>query len=539
MSKTLWKPWLIVILLVGTSSTLLGQETTSDLKTTAEPILGEYEIYIQGQYYDLTIDMKEDGLVMVSSVLGNRDLKVEDLNNLQFSFTDQDGVNRMDFLRKTDGQVNSFTLSWEPDGRYEGGRIPKDRKFKDTFSKQELMEDLSQLEGFMQMHPQLYEYTSQEKFSRCWEEARSQVHEDMTVADFYRETAPLVAAIGCYHTRLYVPRHFWPDQGNCLLPMRLEVVGDRVYVREILAESDRVQPGSELVSIEGLPINEIVEELTRYISSDGFITSSKEAYLEAFFPRYYGLVYGMKSSFEIEFVQHGSKQQKVTLEAVSEEKLGELLATAEDPLELITQAEDNLAIMRIDHFGFYQNKSEFTDFVDESFAAIAQQGIDNLILDIRGNGGGDPYAARYLLKYLAQEPIVYFHNPPEPLAETGKPLALASNNHFKGRVYTMLDGGEGSTTGHLLALLKYHGLGEFVGVESGATYFCNDASARFTLKNTRLGLKIARASFAVEVTGMPKNRGILPDYRVEPTSRDLAEKRDTTLEFTRRLIAGN
>jgi hypothetical protein len=143
------------------------------------------------------------------------------------------------------------------------------------------------------------------------------------------------------------------------------------------------------------------------------------------------------------------------------------------------------------------------------------------------------------LKYLAQEPIVYFHNPPEPLAETGKPLALASNNHFKGRLYTMLDGGEGSTTGHLLALLKFHGLGEFVGVESGATYFCNDASVRFTLKNTRLGLKMARASFAVEVTGMPKNRGILPDYRVEPTSRDLAEKRDTTLEFTRRLIAGN
>jgi len=228
----------------------------------------------------------------------------------------------------------------------------------------------------------------------------------------------------------------------------------------------------------------------------------------------------------------------VELKACSVQQLTEKQGPAEEVLDLKIYADEDLAVMRIVHFGFYQNKAAFTDFVDEAFSSIADQGIGHLILDTRGNGGGDPYAARYLFKYLAQEPIVYFHNPHETMAETGKPLPLASSNHFQGRLYTLLDGGEGSTTGHLLALLKYHDLGEFVGVESGATYFCNDASARFTLKNSRLGVKMARASFQVEVTGMPKDQGISPDHKVEPAAQDLAENRDTAMQYTRDLIAG-
>ena len=144
----------------------------------------------------------------------------------------------------------------------------------------------------------------------------------------------------------------------------------------------------------------------------------------------------------------------------------------------------------------------------------------------------------YLLNYLAQKPIVYFHSPPEFFEKAGKPSILATENHFKGKVYTLLDGGEGSTTGHLISLMKYHDISKFVGVESGATYICNDGSALFTLKNTRLRLKMARETFATEVVDMPKDRGIIPDFMVKPNPKDIAENRDTVEQYTLDLIAG-
>mgnify|MGYP001814917250 CR=1 FL=1 len=40
----------------------------------------------------------------------------------------------------------------------------------------------------------------------------------------------------------------------------------------------------------------------------------------------------------------------------------------------------------------------------------AHKGIDRLILDLRGNGGGDPFCASYLWAYLEPEALPYFED---------------------------------------------------------------------------------------------------------------------------------
>jgi C-terminal processing protease CtpA/Prc len=99
--------------------------------------------------------------------------------------------------------------------------------------------------------------------------------------------------------------------------------------------------------------------------------------------------------------------------------------------------------------------------MDRSFREIKEKGIKNLILDLRGNDGGDPFCSVILYSYLMKEPAPYFAESYGKYADLAKPVAPAENR-FTGNLYTLLDGRCGSTNGHFCALLKYHRVGKFV-----------------------------------------------------------------------------
>jgi hypothetical protein len=52
-----------------------------------------------------------------------------------------------------------------------------------------------------------------------------------------------------------------------------------------------------------------------------------------------------------------------------------------------------------------------------------------------------------------------------------------------------------------------------------------------TLKHTGFQVGIARQTFSAAVRGLPKGRGIIPDFEVPLNPVDLAADRDTVLEF--------
>jgi C-terminal processing protease CtpA/Prc len=107
---------------------------------------------------------------------------------------------------------------------------------------------------------------------------------------------------------------------------------------------------------------------------------------------------------------------------------------------------------------------------------------------------------------------------------------------FTGELFVLIDGGCFSSTGHLSALLKYHGAGIFIGVETGGSFACNDASEGYTLKHTGLRIGLPRMTFRVATRGLAKGRGILPDHEIEPTIDDLISGRDVVREKAVSLI---
>ncbi len=210
--------------------------------------------------------------------------------------------------------------------------------------------------------------------------------------------------------------------------------------------------------------------------------------------------------------------------------------TKEKELSLKELPEYNTAILTINTFSYYSEVDMFQSFIDSTFQLIKDKKISNLIMDLRGNDGGDPFCSSYLFSYLEPKPLPYFAEPYGKYTPLADPIPL-SENHFNGKLYTLIDGRCFSTTGHFTSLLKYHKIGKFVGSETGATYTCTGNVMYPILKNTKLFVGTARVNrYSTAVSNMDRTRGVLPDYEVVKSQQDIIENKDAVFEYAISLI---
>jgi C-terminal processing protease CtpA/Prc len=291
-----------------------------------------------------------------------------------------------------------------------------------------------------------------------------------------------------------------------------------------------------MLLINGKPVPEIIEALKSISSSDGFIDAFRLKSVENGFSKKYALYFGYPERFHVTYIAPGKADpEQAELLPVP---IGTVNLNTQKGRELSFRIIDsrNTALLTINTFAYYDKRDMWRSFIDSAFTEIRENGIKNLIMDLRGNDGGDPLCSSFLLSYLAHEPVRYFVKPYGRHTELAEPLPLAENR-FQGKLYTLIDGAGFSTTGHFCALLKYHGIGTFIGSETGATYTCTGSVHYVDLENTKLILGTAQhRRYSVVVKNMDRCRGILPDYHVEQTQQDLVAGKDTVLDFTIRLI---
>jgi C-terminal processing protease CtpA/Prc len=205
------------------------------------------------------------------------------------------------------------------------------------------------------------------------------------------------------------------------------------------------------------------------------------------------------------------------------------------PLGFKILDDKDAALMTIPTFIYYDKVDFFRNFMDSCFALINTEKINNLILDVRGNTGGDPFCASILLSYLQTREVPYFSEPYGRYQSLSEPLPLPEN-HFKGNLFTLVDGGCGSTNGHFCALLKYYNIGKFVGTPSGATYKCNAGrNTELRLTNTQMIITIGRSTYAAAVKNMDTS-AIWPDLLVEETYEAFLAGKDVFIETALREI---
>ncbi len=458
-----------------------------------------------------------------------------------------------------------------------GGRVSREGAREDVRLARHALEEA---------HAGLTRYTSKEKLDDVFDRAERSIAGPMTAFDLYRVLAPAVAAIKCGHTGVSLPDEAWQPYARSepLLPVLMRVVGGRAFILRDLSERGGALAGMEVRSIDGVPFERVFQVVSTATPGDGDVpTSRARAVGNWWFNARLPFLLGLRAPYTLGLRDPATKRaEEVRVEGRTFEALdAEWKARfpqdrpPRERCEFELLDGGSVARMRIGGFGVFTDDSgkvKTADFIAGAFARMHENNTKSLVLDLRGNGGGEDELGKLLLSYLVDAPFAYYQDlvanaltfdftkymdtpggiPSEyferradgkyhcvghPNWGTQKP----SDPRFAGKLVILVDGGSFSTTSEFLSHVHDRGLAVFVGEESAGGYYGNTSgfNLTLTLPNSKLKVRIPTMAYYMAVKrSKHAARGVMPDMPISPTIADLLAGRDPALDAALRLARG-
>lgn len=426
------------------------------------------------------------------------------------------------------------------DSSANGGIPPAGERLTWRFPAEQLREDFVQLRNALENnHPARLRYETEGELNHLFNTAYDSLQDPMTELEFYRVVAPLVARYHCGHTVVRPSGEFFDDINamGLSLPLGIFRSEGKAYVDADYDSGSGIVPGSEVLSINGVAIDQIYSRMMAGMPADALNTSRKISRLNRAFNLYHYFFWGEFTQFDVVVKNSRGEEETVTVDA--REYTAVTSAVGErfthNTNQLMFEIEGNHAVLTVPSFGISHNP-DYQSYFEDVFTRLNNLGIENLIVDVRGNGGGDPEMSVALISHLTNEPFVYFKaglgygNLFSPTPPHGI--------HFNGDVYVLIDGGCFSTTGHFCSMVRHLDLGTFIGEIGGGTYRCNDNSTSLNLSHTGIYLNVARTTYETAVPDHDVSEGFAPDHRVVPTIDDILNGVDSQMSYVLQLIAG-
>ncbi len=414
-----------------------------------------------------------------------------------------------------------------------------------TYSLPQLQKDFRQLRKLIdRKHP--HYFTDRAALGNAFDRQYALLRDGMTSTEFFRVIAPAVSEVRCGHTRLSLPRSvndLHREHGN-YLPFDIHAhENGAIFVVRSYLDEDPLPPGSTIISINGEPAGQILTRVEDCLPADGMNETFKYFTMNLDFKSIYHDCLDSRGSFTIVARTPGNGNETTRVvpaksqDAIQAFKIAHQIVDPHPPLITTSFSEQpGFAVLKIRFFDFDDDLNAFAERIRRFFQQISDSGTEALILDLRGNDGGGPYAAAHLLGYLIGRPFRYYSRQSTFLFGDLKKAQPVPDHAFSGDLFVLIDGGTYSTTGHFISLLKGHGVGTFIGEESGGSYACNGGYREHRLRNTGIELLLPHATFITNVRGLPQGRGIIPDHPVKPHFADLMTGIDPAMETAIDLI---
>ena len=445
-----------------------------------------------------------------------------------------------------------------------------------------------------QKHPSLYWYTAKDSMDYFFSRSYSAIKDSMTENDFaWHILAPVVEKIKCGHTSISYSKKYVSasiDKPQPSFPLYMKVWSDSMAVIGKLNHTDTVfKRGTLVTSINGKRNTELIKDLFAYLPQDGNAININYARLSASFPLYHRNIYGLSKNYTVTYIDDNQTEQTVELplhEISKEEKKQDSIKRE--------KAKKAPKIPRSERLKFYRDfkidstktfatltvnsftKGNMRSFFRRSFKKLKKENINELIIDIRNNGGGRVGLSTLLTKYITDSrfkvadtisTLTRKLGPYTKYTERGvlqnlqlffmthkkqdgryhlrflekKWYEPKKKNHYDGKLYVIIAGPTFSASTLFCNTLKGQENVLLVGEETGGGSYGNNGIMipDVTLPITKVRFRLPLYRLIQYKHGLKDGHGVRPDIYVDTDYEALIERRDPKMEVVKDLIRKN
>jgi hypothetical protein len=437
-----------------------------------------------------------------------------------------------------------------------------------------LQADLALLEkGLRTMHPAPERYLDKAGLDGLFAQYRARFARPHTHAEAFWAFSQLAAALRCGHTHVNLfnqdglVKQLVLDRAD-KLPLAFRWVDGRAFVTRTASPEGHVPLGSEILSIQGVPLQDIRDTLLSAAKTDGNNSGQAlqqlslngleqyevwDAYQPLLFPPEEG-------QYRIRFVDPQGAERASIVQACSRaerraqwRRQGLDLPETVDDTWTYRRTEDGLAILTLGTFSIWSMEMDWKKFLDRSFQDMKSAKIRALILDIRQNEGGADEVIEVLARHLLREDVlldqgkarIAYQRLPEDLRtyaqswqddylnwgdavvpdgqgnytwaeEEGPMLWRGNRKAYDGPLYVLVGPQNSSATFYLARALREAGRATLAGSETGGNLQALNGGimAFFRLPNSRMEVDIPLLG---TVWDTAEQGGLQPDWSIPPS----------------------
>ncbi|MCX6283114.1 MAG: S41 family peptidase [Bacteroidetes bacterium] len=403
----------------------------------------------------------------------------------------------------------------------------------------------------------------------------------LTRSEFLKLFVPIVNDLKLSHTLIkpdyWVYKNIFDKTGGKYFPVRVKIEDNHLLVDRDYSNLHLIE-GDEIISINTVKSIIIIDSLLRYSLSS--TQQSKIIDVQEDFSFLLWWVYDFSDTFKIETSKACYSIKGIT--SAELEKLRNDNSVRQTNKEYkqyeYQQIDSETSKIIFRDFGI-KDTITYNHFLDSAFIQIRNKAIHNLIIDVRGNAGGNDKSID-VVKYLCDKPFkasskVYYKKSkiaqnffllflyPE---DRDNPAMLKTINdcfgscqaehhyneyyecgdkiyypkpdsiRFKGNLFVLSDYKTVSAGVDFVVLIKDYGIGKIIGTETNQSP-SNDANGcYFLLPNSNI-MAMGATNYTIRPNGDPSTkRGVIPNYEVTQLKADTEKGIDTIMDFTTKLI---
>ena len=436
---------------------------------------------------------------------------------------------------------------------------------------EQLKSDFSLLANtLMEVHPGVYHFISADGLNLLSQKFLSEFTEPLSEEAFHLVIRRFIRVIGCGHITAKPSSKWYEDRlaNPYLLPLNVYIIDSSLYVRGTLDRADTILPGWRILSIDGVSSPTLLKELNAIHERDGFNETFERKKIEKSFQTYYLFLAGIKTEFEVEFESLDQDTVRLTL------NYAKTRLAQKDPAivfnEKIVAQSNEFGILSMDStIGLLDLNSfdakGYKKFYKKGFKLLHEQNVENLVIDLRGNGGGYFPNGNQLLRYLMPGDFsTNFWTTKKKVRRT-KYLSMdigsritrklfnlmpdtdktdpnrnyeiryrkMKRNHFDGRVIVFTDGATFSMGSYVTSKLKNEANALVIGEETGGGEAGFNAVLSWSLELPTSKIRISIPNYHINLLENPAQigRGVIPSIPISYSIQDKLSQKDLELEY--------